>query len=287
MFSFDTYLSVFFLYLFLVILMKIYVDLIILLNFFLDFLLLLSTSLILKRNTKLIRILLGSIIGGISILSLFISFNSLTLFLLKIFISILMILISFGFKNFKYFFNNLVYLYLLSIILGGFLYFINDEFSYKNTGLIFFHNGFSINWVIIIILSPIIIFLYVNNQRKQKEELSRKYEVDIILLNGKKISITGYLDTGNNLYDPYKKRPIIVINKAALGNYSPRYILVPCVTVKNNELLKCFKIKKLVINGKIIEDECLVGISDNNFEIEGVDLLLHKKIIKEMEKWKK
>ena len=46
-------------------------------------------------------------------------------------------------------------------------------------------------------------------------------------------------------------------------------------------MLKCFRIKKIVINGKVIEDECLVGISDNNFNLGEVDLLLHNKIIKE------
>jgi len=56
---------------------------------------------------------------------------------------------------------------------------------------------------------------------------------------------------------------------------------VPCITVNKESMLKCFRIKKLVINGEIIEDEVLVGISDNNFNIEGVDLLLHKKITKE------
>ena len=262
--------------------MKIYIDLIVLLNFFLDFILLFCVSYILKRNVKLIRLLLGALIGGISIISLFINFSSITLFLFKIFISIIMCLISFSFKNIKYTFNNIIYLYLISIILGGFLYFINDSFSYKNVGLIFFHNGFSINFIIIILSSPIILFLYLKQQRSNKEELNKKYIVNITLLNNKKLSITGFLDTGNNLYDPYKKRPIIVINKSILGDYKPNLILVPCITVNKESMLSCFKIKEIIINVKKIKDEVLVGISDNNFNIDGVDLLLHKKIIKEI-----
>lgn len=264
----------------LVIDMKIYVDLIILLNFVLDFLLIISVSLVLKRNAKLYRIFFAALIGGLSIISLFININSIELFILKVFISIIMVLVAFGFKNFKYTLNNLVYLYLLSIILGGALYFINDEFAYKNTGLIFFHNGFSINFIIIIISAPIILFLYVRKARLEKETLSKMYEVTITFLNNKKVSLTGFLDTGNNLFDPYKKRPIIVINKNILKGYKPRCLLVPCLTVNKESMLKCFKIKKLVINKEVIEEEVLVGISDNNFGLEGVDLLLHKKIIK-------
>lgn len=263
--------------------MKIYVDLIILLNFFLDFILLLSVSLILKRNVKLKRIVFGALIGGISIIFLFTHISSLALFIFKILISILMVLVTFSYKDFKYTINNLIYLYLLSIILGGFLYYVNNELSYKNVGLIFFHDGPKINLLLVIILSPLITIIYVIKSRKLKEEYSKKYEVTITFLNKKKINLTGFLDTGNNLYDPYKKRPILVINKEVLGNYKPRCVLVPCVTVKNKEMMKCFKVKKIVVNGKEIEDECLVGISDNKFGIDGVDLLLHKKIIKETE----
>lgn len=259
--------------------MKIYVDLIILLNFFLDFILLLSVSLILKRNVKISRIFFGALAGGVSILFLFVNVSSLVLFFVKVLISILMVIITFSYKNIKYTFNNLVYLYLISIILGGFLYYVNVELSYKNTGLIFFHDGIGINVILITILSPVILTVYVIKTRKLKEEYSKKYEVCIMLLNNKKINVTGFLDTGNNLQDPYKRRPIIVISKNALRGYNPKIILVPCITVKGNSLLKCFRIKELIINGKKIEKECLVGISDNNFQIDGVDLLLHKKLL--------
>ncbi len=195
-----------------------------------------------------------------------------------------MVLTSFGFKNIKYTLNNLIYLYLLSIILGGFLYYINDELSYKNEGLIFFHNGFSINIILVLVLSPIIIYIYVKKSRKLKEEYSKHYEVEITFLNNKTSHLTGFLDTGNDLYDPYQKRPILVINKSILNNYNPKCILVPCYTVNNESMMRCFRIKKIVVNGKKIDKEVLIGISDNNFNLEGAQLLLHKNILKGEEK---
>lgn len=262
--------------------MKIYIDLIIFINLFFDFLLLFSVNIILKRNTRVYRLILGAVFGGVSILSLFYSFNNITLFLFKFFISIIMILISFSYKSFKYFINNFIYLYIVSIMLGGFLYFINNSFSYKNVGLIFINNGFSINIILIIILTPIIILIYILNTKKIKDINTNNYVVSITLLNNKKLELTGFLDTGNNLYDPYKKRPIIVLNKELIKDYKPNYLLVPCITVNKNELIKCFKIKEIVINGKKIKKECLVALSDNNFNVLGVDLLLHKRLIKEI-----
>ena len=159
--------------------MKIYIDLIIIINFFFDFILLFCVSIILKRNVKIKRIVLASLIGGISIISLFIPFNTISLFLFKLFISIIMILTAFSYKNFKYTFDNFKYLYVISIFLGGFLYFLNTSFSYKNVGLIFFHNGLSINIIFINISSPIILILYIKNNKKLKEEYSKKYKVSI------------------------------------------------------------------------------------------------------------
>lgn len=262
--------------------MRIYVDLIILLNLFLDFILLFTVSLLLKRNASLKRLFLGAIMGGISILTLFISVSSLTLFFIKVLMSIIMVLVTFSYKNIKYTFYNLLYLYLVSIILGGFLYYLNSEFSYKNVGLLFIHKGVSINFILIIIAAPVILFLYVYQNRRLKEEYSKRYEVSIKFLNNKKINLSAFYDTGNKLIDPYKKRPIILINKHLLGNYKPNYILVPCHTVNKESLLKCFKIKELKVNKKSIKKEVLVGVSDNNFNIEGVDLLLHEEIVKEI-----
>ena len=121
------------------------------LNFFFDFILLLSVSILLRRNVSIYKIMGGAFIGGISIIFLFIELNNLTLFFYKLIISILMILISFGYKNIKYTFKNILYLYTASIILGGFLYFLNVEFAYKQYGLVFIHQGLSINVIFLII----------------------------------------------------------------------------------------------------------------------------------------
>ena len=86
--------------------MKVYIDLVILLNIMFDYLLPTTTSYILKRNVSFKKILLGSLVGGISILFLFVRLNNFTLFLFKVIVSVLMILSTFGYKGFKYFLNN-------------------------------------------------------------------------------------------------------------------------------------------------------------------------------------
>ena len=111
--------------------MTIYVDGLLFLNFFFDFLLLLSVSIILKRNVSIFRVIIGAFIGSLTILILFFKITSFELFLIKVYLSIIMCLVSFGYKDLKYTLKNILFLYLVSIILGGFLYMINIEFGYK------------------------------------------------------------------------------------------------------------------------------------------------------------
>ena len=259
--------------------MKIYVDLIFILNIFFDFLLLLSVSLILKRHTKIFRIIIGSLVGGLSIIFLFFSINTVTLFFLKIVIAILMCLTSFGFKDIRYFIKNISYLYLISIVLGGFLYFFNIEFSYKNNGLIFYHNGLSINIIVILIITPVLLYLYVKEMKDYKDNYTKYYKIEITLKNNKIITLNSFLDTGNNLIDPYKKRPVILVNYEAIKKYitNEKELLVPYNNINSEGLLRCIKPKKIVINNKEITN-ILIGLSFNKIYIDGVDCILNNKI---------
>ena len=192
--------------------MKVYLDLVIILNFCIDLLLLFAVAIVLRRSTSLKRLLLGSFIGSITIISMFIELNSISLFLIKIFISLIMTLVAFGYRDLKYTLNNLFYLYTSSILLGGFLYWLNLQFSYKNEGLLFYYNGLSINVIVLIILSPIIIYAYVKQVKNLRNNYSNYYNIDIYLNDDEVINATAFLDTGNKLEDPYKRRPIILLN---------------------------------------------------------------------------
>ena len=119
--------------------MTVYVDMVFLLNFYLDFLILMTTCITLKRKTTIRRIVLGAFIGSLSIFFLFFAIPSFLLFFFKLFIAILMVISTFHYKDLKYTLNNLGYFYMISVILGGFFYYLNIEFSYQSVGLVFFH----------------------------------------------------------------------------------------------------------------------------------------------------
>ena len=189
--------------------MIVYLDLVFLINFIMDFYILSSVKFLLRLNTKILRILLGTFIGSLSFILLFFHINILVFNLIKIVISILMVLITFGKSGF---FNKLFYLYIVSIVLGGALYLLNDSLGYEVNSGIFINNGYSINLIILLIISPVIIFMYVREFLKLKKKINTIYNV-VIKFKNKEIKLEGFLDTGNKLVDPYFNRPIILLNK--------------------------------------------------------------------------
>ena len=253
--------------------MIVYVDLVFFINFMFDLILLITVKVVLKRNIKFIRIILGSLIGTLSIFLLFIKLNTVTLFLFKILISIIMVTVTYGFKDKSYFIKNLIYLYFISIVLGGFLYYLNLEFSYKNIGIVFFHNGYSINFILLIILSPIILYFYIKQNKELKFINNYYHQVEFIYKN-KKYKYTSYLDTGNTLYDPYTHTPIILLYSKDIKINTPIYI--PYNTVNETGLLEGFKINKIIIDEKVINKKIIIAITKKPFKMDGVDMLLHK-----------
>ena len=240
--------------------MIIYTDLVFLLNVFLDFILLMSVSVILTRNASIKRIILGSLIGGVSTILLFININNILLFILKLFLGVLMVISTFGFKTIKYTFNNLFYLYTTSFSIGGVLYLLMNKGFY--------------NYFILIIGFIIVSYLYIRQIKRFKDNYSNYYKVDIYF--HKKISLEGYLDTGNKLYDFYKKRPVVIVDKRIKYN-DDEVIYVPYTSLNNTSILRCIKIDKIVINNHTFNNY-LVGISNKKIQIDGIDCILHSKM---------
>ena len=158
--------------------MKIYIDLFFLFNVIMDFMIILGTSIILKRNSNLIRIIISSLIGGVSSILLFDNINKILIEVISI---IIMVLISFGYKGIKYVLRNIFYMYLLSTLIGGIIYLFNVKVS----------NNIVINYFIIIVISSLVLILYIKENRKIKNIYNNYYKVDIYFKDKSKISVVG------------------------------------------------------------------------------------------------
>lgn len=245
--------------------MKMYIDLFFIFNVIMDYIIIMSTSILLKRRTSYIRMILSSLIGGISSLVLFTSLNKIVIEIVSI---VIMVLISFGYKGIRYLINNILYMYVLSTLLGGIIYLFNIKVS----------NSMFLTYLIIIVISIEIMILYIKENKKMRSIYNNYYKVDIYFKDRKKLSLIGFVDTGNNLYDPYKKRPVIIVHNKYIKE--DKYILVPYHTINGNGLLKCIKPDIIFIDGIGYKGNVLIGFSDSFNFGDGVDVILHKDIMR-------
>lgn len=239
----------------------IYIDELIMLNFIIDFLILKTTSSILKLNTKTSRLIISSIVGEISLLYLFINFNNIELTLFKLLIGVIMNLISFGYINLKDFIKNLLYFYMFSFFLGGTLYYLKIESLVK--------------YKYYLLLIPIIMNILKKLTYNLKNIIKLRHKVTIYLKNGNVLYLNGYMDTGNTLVDPYTNKNVIIINK----DIKEKFFLVPFKTIENSSLLKCFKPKKVYIDGIGERNDIVVGVTNKKFN--GFNCLLNYNLMEE------
>ena len=132
-------------------------------------------------------------------------------------------------------------------------------------------------YLLLTVVTPIILYIYNKKVKKVESYYKDVYNV-LLLYKNKKYYFNAYLDTGNKLYDQYKKRPICLIytNKIKI-NYN-ELLLVPIETANSTSLLKCIKVDKLIIDNKEIKN-VLIGLSEKEFKIQNINMILHKDIL--------
>lgn len=224
------------------------------------------------------NITLSAFIGSLSVLLLFFDINTLTLFFIKLSISIIMLLIAYPRWELKYFLYNLLFFYLISIFLGGCLYMLKVQLGYHHVGMIFISDGLSINFILMLLLTPIILTLYVKEHRLMKSKYNNYYSVRINI-NNQIITGTGYIDSGNNL--SFKGHPIILLDKRQNIFIDEAYRIIPFKVASGVSLLKIYKCDDVIINSKRIKN-IYIGLMDEKINIDGVDILLNNRLMEEI-----
>ena len=235
-----------------------YFEFIFILNFMLDFMILYGTKRLLKVHSSCFKIILGSLFGSISTFIVFININSFLLFVLKIFISFFMIIISLGTFNF---FHKIFYFYVISFLIGGFIYCFD------------LNNNYFIHIIFLIFSSFFLIFVFVKEFLIFKFYFKDKYYVTIYYKNNK-YQLEGMIDTGNQLFSPIKKESIILVN---LKIPIDKIIYVPYRALNTTGIIPCFRADKIIIDRKIISN-CLIGIATDKIELNGVNCILPNRL---------
>ena len=129
----------------------------------------------------------------------------------------------------------------------------------------------------VLIITPIIIFVFIKEMSHYKLTIANKYPVNITI-NKKTYHLEGFIDTGNRLTSPIKKEVVILVN---LNINSNKIIYVPYKALNKEGVIPCIKPTKVEINNKVFND-CLIGLSKDKFELNGLNCILPNKYKEEL-----
>lgn len=257
--------------------MVVYLDLVFIVNFLFDFMILFAISKILKLQVKIGRLVLGSFVGSLTIFSLFLKFNTITLLVYKVVVSIVIVFVTFGKGNLV---KKIYYFYFVSIIVGGFIYFVKLQLTYSSNGLVFNKNNLSFSMGIYILITPVMLYSYIKEIDFFKYKRSIVHNV-VLVINNKRYQYNGYIDTGNSLYDPFKKRGVLILYDKNF-KIDGKFIYVSYNTLDGGGVIPCVKIDELYIDGNRVSKEYLLGVASRDFKIKNVEanIILHKDLLK-------
>jgi stage II sporulation protein GA (sporulation sigma-E factor processing peptidase) len=280
--------------------LTVYLDVIWFLNFLFDSLLLSLTAIMLKRKVSWWRIFLGGLLGSMIIFLSFSPFATLAGSpFVKIAFSIGMVLIAFGFKRTRFFFKAVVFLYLSTFLTGGTLigvhYFIKFDNQLTSEVLLASVRGFGdpISWLFVMIGFPIA-WYFSKNAVNKIEMTNIQYEQLVNVhfsIHDLQFTLKGLVDSGNQLYDPITKAPVMIVSIHQMKEKIPSEIMnmveepetfifgnkeipiywenkikiIPCRVVgQEHQLIIAFKPDQLEIetdNGKINVTKALVSLT--------------------------
>ncbi|AST58732.1 sigma-E processing peptidase SpoIIGA [Thermoanaerobacterium thermosaccharolyticum] len=188
-----------------------YVDVIFLENLIINYIILYLTKRFSKSKARNINLFFSSLLGASYVILIFFSLPNIIYSLpFKIIISILMIIITFGYKKLYEFIKIMSIFYLISFIVGGAAF-----------ALIYLAN-FDLKQIIIGALFISILLIYIGwgyiSKKNLESDIIHVIQID---MNNIKKDIKAILDTGNTLHDPLSNYPVVIVEYNALKDLLP------------------------------------------------------------------
>lgn len=180
--------------------MEIIIELSLCINLMLNAFIIRSVALFFKEKARLWW--LASIIGAVvALIFPLCHVQCVWQILLEIFLSALLVSISFPFKTFKHFAMRYGTMLGVTFIFGGGCYAVEQAFGQLSL------------FCVMLIASAIQVAMHFILKARNRARLIENFSYKVkLLFNGQEIEEEGYLDSGNMLYDPITHRPVILIS---------------------------------------------------------------------------
>lgn len=238
--------------------LTVYVDVLLLINTLVNYFMLLGVKIITGAETKRYRLILGALTGGLSALSVFLNMGVIVT-VLKFFTAALMVRISFPFISAKVYLKKCIWLFIISAVFSGvclavYLIFDTDLMIYSN-GTVYFDIDITFLTVCTVISYAAITLILRFTDKKSPD---KQYYPITLISGSEKVTLRGFLDTGNNLKEPFSFAPVIVTNeeiyKKLYSASKNKERIIPVSTVSGDGIMTAFKLDGAVFTEKEIHN---------------------------------
>lgn len=273
--------------------MIIYVDVLVIVNIYITYFTLKASARLLHLGYKTARLILASVLGGISALTAVIPMGFLPAFMIRFILTAAINVITFGLTSMKkLLIRSCASIASAALVCGGAI--LLREW----TGSSFFgaaggYAYFDIS-VMTLIISTTAVYVILTLFRRLSD---RPAEGEMIKLsichNNRTAIINAYPDSGNNLRDFLTGLPVIVCRKEKMREFMPFDIdekngnipsgvrLIPFTSVGGSGVITAFRPDSVTVSrgGEIKRIDALIGTGGDFSEKEDFDAILNPKIL--------
>ena len=279
--------------------MIVYIDVVFLENLIMNYGILYTTFSIKRIKASKIKIFISSIIGATySVLNFIPDMEFVNNVIIKIFVSIIMILIVLKDRKLKKTIEILLVFYFVSFSMGGVAFAFaligkKDIYTYNNGVIIEFPTLISLVALVIGICLIKKVFKNIKFFIKKSDIF---YQIEIYI-EEKKSSITAILDTGNMLKDPITQAPVIVVNKNSIKEIIPQELEKDMEKILGGDLLGRISNQNIAKRITVIpyssignENGMIIGVKPDkiiieNKEIKNVVIGIYEKELSKQKKY--
>lgn len=270
----------------------VYADILIILNLTVNYFLLLATDKLLKRKTRILRLLLSAVLGAIASLYIFLpkpSFLAEAFF--KISLCLVMAAIGFGIKSLKQFFKASLLLFCVTCGYAGIMIAIWHLF--KPRGMVINNSVVYFNISPLVLVGATVgcyfVFIILNYIFKRSSQTATECEIKV-QVNNNQINLKAILDSGNSLEDIFGKSEIIITEKGVVeslfGNstqeeLNTRFRAIPCNTVSGSDLLDGYRCDSAFVSGtgkSVTLEKPILAVAKTSFN-DGYNAIVNPKIL--------
>ncbi|MBY9076972.1 sigma-E processing peptidase SpoIIGA [Paenibacillus sp. HN-1] len=212
--------------------MVVYIDLIFAANLLIDAVLLWLTGWMVKMKIRWWRLWLSALVGALYVVMMFVpELSFLYTFLVKFGLSLIMLLTAFGWRSLQSFMRSLGAFYIINFAAaGGVLgvhYLLQSSGDIWNGILYTAAGGYAYRlkigfWFILAVMLAVLgCYKAVLSSRAKREKLETFIGSVRVEIGGVTVCCPGLLDTGNRLYDPLTRTPVMVMEASLWEEYLP------------------------------------------------------------------